>query len=882
MKPLQLEFQAFGPYAGHEFVDFEDLSSKGLFLICGETGSGKTMLLDAMTFALYGKSSGNLRNDFQSMRCTNADFDTTTFVKFTFEAGGRIYIFERRLERKRKNLSASYNLMEKVDDEWIYLLENPKEKDLNAKAVELVGVEYDQFRQVIVLPQGQFEKLLVADSEQKEKILSSIFGEEKWQKIAEKFYENCAERKEQLRSVKEKIANSLLEEGCDTIAELEKIIESKEEELLGLTESKEIDELSQKIEMFQGELTIAGRFSDLRKQEEKLEVLNDMKNDIDVKKEQLALAKKSDSVKSFITDCDKKAKDLSDREKAYEEAVKAEQDIKVKADTAADEYNQHIAKKGEIDEIKATLVIYDGKKKDYEDIDKDNKEVAALEKILKAAEAKEKEALNLYEGYAQRLADANKKYSRLDDEQRELLNTYIAQISGTLAKDLEDGMECPVCGSKTHPKKAQIADDAVTKEEADEKKAEAEKAYDYVQKLMLEQQEAKKSHDKCLEETNKASGEYKAFKAAFDVRLSGLIEGISTLSQLEARIAELTNKVKSYDELLTELTEKEKQLRDKHTNSKAAIDAAVKEKDASKKEYLCAKEALDKAITENGFATLEEVMASILEEGQTDALQNEISQYAADLKNCGESIANIKEELKDKSFVNENEIKETLKAATEKKEVILGQRAKISGEIARLKNKADNLRKEGAGIESAVIEADEDYIFAKKLRGDSGTGIQRYVLGIMFSSVIHAANKMLELVHDGRYRLFRSDDKVQGSNKRGLALKVYDRYSDDSNGRLVNTLSGGEKFLASLALSIGMSTIAQKSGIKIEALFIDEGFGSLDENSIVDAMNILNSIQAANGLVGIISHVQILQDRIPTKLIVDKSEKGSHIRKSIG
>ena len=117
MKPLQLEFQAFGPYAGHEFVDFEDLSSKGLFLICGETGSGKTMLLDAMTFALYGKSSGNLRNDFQSMRCTNADFDTTTFVKFTFEAGGRIYIFERRLERKRKNLSASYNLMEKVDDE---------------------------------------------------------------------------------------------------------------------------------------------------------------------------------------------------------------------------------------------------------------------------------------------------------------------------------------------------------------------------------------------------------------------------------------------------------------------------------------------------------------------------------------------------------------------------------------------------------------------------------------------------------------------------------------------------------------------------------------------------------------------------------------------
>lgn len=882
MKPLQLEFQAFGPYAGHEFIDFDDLSSKGLFLICGETGSGKTMLLDAMTFALYGKSSGNLRNDFQSMRCTNSDFDTTTFVKFTFEAGGKVYLFERRLERKRKNLSASYNLMEKVDGEWIYLLENPKEKDLNAKAVELVGVEYDQFRQVIVLPQGQFEKLLVADSEQKEKILSSIFGEEKWQKIAEKLYENCALRKEQLKSVKEKIANSLLEEGCDTIAELEKFIESKEEELVKLTESEEIEELTKEIDRLQGELTTAGRFADLKKQEEKFDNLNKIENDIGVKKVQLDMSRKAEAVRLFITECDKKAKDLSDREHAYEIALETEKDIKAKADEALSEYNQQLARKAEIDEIKSTLVKYEGKKKDYEDIDEDNKKLIRLEKELKEAELKEKEALTLYEGYAKKLVEANKEYARLEEEQRRLLDTYIAQISGILAKNLEDGMECPVCGSKTHPKKAQIAEDAVTKEEADAKKAEAEKAYDYVQKLMFEQQEAKKSHDISLYEKNKASSECSAFKAVYNAKLSGLIEGIATLSQLEAKINDLNKKIKSYDELLTELSEKEKQLRDKHTNSKAVIDVAVKEKDTSQKEYLCAKAALEKAISENGFTTLEEVTVSLLDKSKADILQDEISKYVADVKVLGESIANIKEELKDKRVVNENEIRESLKAATEKKEAILTQRASLSGEILRLKSKVEKLSKEGDGIEAAVIEADEDFIFAKKLRGDSGTGLQRYVLGIMFSSVIHAANKMLELVHDGRYRLFRSDDKVQGSNKRGLALKVYDRFSNDSDGRLVNTLSGGEKFLASLALSIGMSTIAQKSGIKIEALFIDEGFGSLDENSIVDAMNVLNSIQAANGLVGIISHVQILQDRIPTKLIVDKSEQGSHIRKSIG
>ena len=185
-------------------------------------------------------------------------------------------------------------------------------------------------------------------------------------------------------------------------------------------------------------------------------------------------------------------------------------------------------------------------------------------------------------------------------------------------------------------------------------------------------------------------------------------------------------------------------------------------------------------------------------------------------------------------------------------------------------------------MEERIREAEEDLLFAKKLRGDSGTGLQRYVLGIMFSSVIAAANRMLEMVHDGRYRLFRTDDKAQGSNKRGLELKVFDRNSDEHEGRFVSTLSGGEKFLVSMALSIGMSTIAQKSGIRIEALFIDEGFGSLDDESINDAMNVLAGIRKANGMVGIISHVQLLQDQIPNKLIIREDEEGSHIVRVLG
>ena len=215
MRPIKIEFQAFGPYVGYEKVDFEAISSKGLFLICGKTGIGKTMILDAMTFALFGKSSGHGRDDFESMRCTNADFDTNTFVKFEFENHGKHYRFERKLERKRKNLSASYNVTCKGEDGiWRPLMENAKEKAVSEKAVEIIGLEYEQFRQVIVLPQGQFERLLTSNSDEKEKILTNIFGEDKWQIIADRFYDKATRRKNDLKNIQDKIRNSLAEEGC--------------------------------------------------------------------------------------------------------------------------------------------------------------------------------------------------------------------------------------------------------------------------------------------------------------------------------------------------------------------------------------------------------------------------------------------------------------------------------------------------------------------------------------------------------------------------------------------------------------------------------------------------------------------------------------------
>ena len=209
MKPLQLDIQAFGPYAGHQTVDFEKLSRNGIFLIKGPTGSGKTTIFDAMTFALYGGSSGDDsknkfgRNDLEEWRCNQADKGTATEVSFTFSVQNRKYQFTRRLVPKRKNLSAEYSAGE-IDESGVLIpfFENPKKDDLTCKAVELIGLTKEQFRQVVLLPQGQFERFLTASSTEKENILKKIFEADKWEAYAQNFFTAANDRKTTLENEK--------------------------------------------------------------------------------------------------------------------------------------------------------------------------------------------------------------------------------------------------------------------------------------------------------------------------------------------------------------------------------------------------------------------------------------------------------------------------------------------------------------------------------------------------------------------------------------------------------------------------------------------------------------------------------------------------------
>lgn len=443
-------------------------------------------------------------------------------------------------------------------------------------------------------------------------------------------------------------------------------------------------------------------------------------------------------------------------------------------------------------------------------------------------------------------------------------------------------MPCPVCGSTVHPHKAKQAENHITKVMVDAKKAALDKKYKELQTALGRQEQAKKKYEDGHAASEALHAQSVSLQGSMEAMQRNLVPDIVSLEKLEAAIVQLGTDISAYEAKKAELEQAQKTAAEAYTQASARIEPTAQECRRAEAEYERALQAAKQGLAANGFTTAEEARGLLLSEEALETLRRQMSDYDAAVKAAAESLRDISSELADKQEPDEAQCRLRLQELTEKKTEYAKNKAVLDARIARLQEKAAYLAAEGEGIEAQLREAEEDFAFAKKLRGDSGTGLQRYVLGIMFSSVVAAANRMLELVHGGRYRLYRSDEKAQGTNKRGLELKVFDKHSEEHEGRFVSTLSGGEKFLASLALSIGMSTVAQKSGIRIEALFIDEGFGSLDEASIDDAMNILEGIQRANGMVGIISHVQLLQDRIPTKLRVEEAENGSHIVQTIG
>jgi len=311
---------------------------------------------------------------------------------------------------------------------------------------------------------------------------------------------------------------------------------------------------------------------------------------------------------------------------------------------------------------------------------------------------------------------------------------------------------------------------------------------------------------------------------------------------------------------------------------KAEIKTAEGELKTAEESSLTAEKQLNDKLSESEFDSLDSAEKALRSDSLRRALLRDTTTYVTLLDKNAEDLKAKQSELQDKAEPDSSRFADRLEAIDSENEKYICEKTDCAGRTSALRKKQANLAGKEKRYNAEIVQAADDLSFAKKLRGDKGLGIQRYVLAIMFGQVINEANSMLRRVHGGRYHLIRTDEGGSGS-KRGLELKVHDSRSPESEGRSVKMLSGGEKFLVSLALSIGMSTIAQKTGVRIEALFIDEGFGTLDDSSIGDAMQVLESVRIGNGLIGIISHVQLLESTIDSQLEIVKDNGGNYIRR---
>ena len=882
MKPITLRFKCFGSFITERTIRFDRLAEYGLFLICGETGAGKTTILDAMCCALYGSCSGEIRGDFADMRCRQAAPDDPTEVELIFECGGKRYRFLRSLVRHNsRDKEAAVTYDEKIsccvwqDESWTPLLDNSKKKDMNKKARDLIGLDLDQFRQVVILPQGKFETLLTSTSEEKESILSSIFHTARWQKAVEVMNNELKTRNKELEKEEQSIREGLTRLGAASVDELPEIRENARE---AMEKAKEAEETAK---------------ADKRKAEE-LQSLKKEFQELDKRQKGFDAAKEAVKDDPGIRELLEKAKKAEIARRPHDEWKKAEQDLKRAEEQAADAERKLRLAEAKRDQIKKERENHEQLNEANEKQKTEKLRLSALQdnyQKISGLEAGAAEAKRRAET-AQKKADTAKEEQ--DQEQKKLEDrladwqnagndaqakaaAYQAATIGHLAAALTEGEACPVCGSPHHPRPAALPDGAVSGEDvekANKQVNQAKKAYDA---QVTARDGRKEAYQKAYEALTTAIADSREANARLEEARKQRDPELETLEALMLRMKELDSAISAYEKRKEELNKAWTKAEADHQTGentlaekkKAAEEAGTARAD-KEREWL-------KALAETELETEDRYLQVILPPEKQVAIAEGLAERKTRLDNAEKLLKEQQEKLAGTERPDMETVDAFCKEAEEKYGKALREKAVAENKLKETENDAEDLTRRNSSVleKRELYRADSE--FQRALQGSNGMSIQRYVLAVRLGQVIAEANRLLANIYGGRYRLHRSDESYGTAHKSGLELEVYDSMNDQR--RSVCTLSGGEKFLVALSLAIGLSTVVQNEqrGVNLEAMFIDEGFGSLDQNTLGDALDVLQSVQRGHGLVGIISHIQLLEETIPTKLTIEKAERESRI-----
>ena len=1032
----KLTVSAFGPYATEQELDFESfLSDKNMFVITGNTGAGKTTIFDAINFVLYGEASGSER-DGKSLRSDFAEPSTKTEVKLWFSLKGKEYYIKRSPQYFRPKQKGEGYTESKAEAELIYDDKTiTGSKEVTRQVEEILGITSDQFKQLVMIPQGEFKKLLNSDSDKKEEIFRKIFGTKIFSDIQQNIKNEANNLKksieEVLRDRENRIRSFKLRKDDDLLGslilnkdlnvelileEFNKSIDLDKEEEKALKEKH--DNIKLKLETLSKELVLGKevnkKLETLEKYKKEFEELNALKEEFKLKEDELKYAKKAVTALNYEEKYEEKRKALARIKNNLTSSIEKINKLKIDLEKAEENFKKEVEKEPlkneltkKLDEIKilkektliykenneklSLLKVAYGKikeriekiKKDIEEnsklVVKINDEIAIIQNLKEEASKLNIEELN-YKNKEEKLnslkISLNKLTNELIKEEKlkndyEVLNniykdkrslyealdeSFRRNLAGILAKDLEEGKECPVCGSTSHPKVAMLENKDISEEEVKKAKLEEEKSRvnmeasltsltkikaeidslknDNINKLfneifneklgdislslekvcetlnstvktlnsitlkkkeiesrILKEEELKnkklnlenlndalrKELDNKSEELLLREGEVKTQEANLNNIVNDFKGNIKTIEALNLEEKDINNNLI----ILKEAYEKAEvyfknvqSIFDKENGNKETLENMEKEADIELKVAL---EEFKEKVLSLGFKDYKDYVSKRKKENEIELIEEEIKKYNLNLSNANKLYSLSLEECKDLKIIDISLIESSIKEVNKESEDINNLIKEVYSRIDQNSKTLETCLE----FNKKIVQEEEKYKtigrLSKIINGDNPRKIsfERYVLAAYFEDIISAANIRFSKMTNSRFELLRKEELGDKRKGQGLDLEVFDNYTGKS--RDVKTLSGGESFKASLAMALGLADVVQRysGGIQLDTIFIDEGFGTLDPESLDIAIDCLIDLQDNGRIVGVISHVQELKDRIDVKLEVKSTNKGS-------
>ncbi len=916
MRPLTLKISGFGPYCNETIIDFEKLGTHGIYIITGDTGAGKTTIFDAITFALYGEASGEQR-DAGMLRSKYADENTETYVELKFDYAGKIYII-RRNPRYEKKKSRGNGVTSKNADATLMLSDGTVicsgVKNADEKINDIIGLDAVQFKQIALIAQGDFLRLLNAKTEERQKIFRDIFKTDIFNRFQDMLSEKTKEEKAKYDNINSNIRSFIDGLSCD---------DSFKNELISMTGFEDCYDKIEQIKDF------------IEKDSEERKVINKEREDIDKKlfeankaltiaeeleKTRNEIAEKKIELEALKPECEMLELDFNLKKENLKSVDKLMEQIAIIKGKIAD-YDEYEKKRNEMESLNESLAISSNKKEKVEnDIDLKKRE---LENAIKNAEmlaGSGEEKLRMEHEKATQIERRKKLKSikndilsfneskhncyakqdvyirtqkRADAYQSEairLRKIYNMEIAGTLAQNLVEGEKCPVCGSLHHPEIAHRNENAPTLEKVEEVESIAEnernnaiKASENASKYRGIYEEKEKKLKETFSE-NELKGDLNSINKMI---IEQMDECDKIVKALSCSIPHKENDEKRREEYLKEI----ENLRNLIETKTAQLNE-IKNGIASESEKM----SLYKQECEKLKANLEFSDKNAALKGLSE-LENKKKQINSEYENAEKSLKSEQEKvhtLEAGIATLENSVKnsadvdvEKLRNDKTKFETVTRQlQDKLSALTSKIEINSHMYAKIKESLNELII-ASKRYSYIKSL-DDTTKGklserekvtLETFVQSTYFDRIIARANKQFLKMSGGRYELKRAETGESKQVKSGLDLCVVDHFNTNNSNdvRSVKTLSGGESFIASLSLALGLSEEIQSSsgGIQLDTMFVDEGFGSLDNETLDHAVRALKGLSDENRLVGIISHVTELADKIDKKMIVTKQKDGS-------